>query len=362
MNDELSRRLREQVEVHTPGTLPGYDDVVDRRARRHNRRRAGVTAAAVLVVVAGTAGTAAWLDRDGGSGPDDDAPVASETTARPVPTYTWGREPSPVVLRLADRDVSLRASSGCWNYPPKPGATTTGGLCFNGWTEDEDLQPAGDPDQIDFWFGLPGYTFKAELSGLDGPCPRNERARVIATGDQTFRLDPVGLAGRYRVNLYAKGPQGSASYSFEWQTPVDGPLDRPSAYLGWVSGDEDGTNLISYGIELSISDLPTQPTRATASVTATAANGRSVTVELPRGENHVGRCHTLGSVFFALTSGQQGSTAVALGPAPFTYTVDLVLDGERYTGTSVWPDDLIKGAHPYTRLTWSPPLAAYAGE
>lgn len=38
-----------------------------------------------------------------------------------------------------------------------------------------------------------------------------------------------------------------------------------------------------------------------------------------------------------------GLAAADLGPAPFTYRVDLVLDGARHVATARWPDDQIVG-------------------
>lgn len=288
-------------------------------------------------------------------------PVTSVWESRALPSYAWGRKPSPVVVRTADRDIRLKASSGCWNFPTRKKGRHRG-ICFRGGPAPKAKLPAaGAPEAIDFWFGMPDYRFSATLTEVDVRCPRSEDAKVVPTGDQTFRIDPVGLAGRYRVDLFAKGsPAGSASYSFLWETPSDGPLDRPSAYVGWVSGDRHGGDLRSYGIEVSVDDLGFHPRSGLAKVTATAANGRSTRVEIPLTRPSLRPCSRLGGFYFQ-TDDPATQDVVDLGPAPFTYRVEMTLDGTPYVGTSTWPDDLIRGLHPYTRLAWEPALPAYEG-
>lgn len=289
------------------------------------------------------------------------APATSVWESRALPSYDWSRKPSPVVVRTAERDIRLKAWSGCWNFPSGK-KDRHGGICFRGGPAPRAKLPsAGSPEAIDFWFGMPDYRFQATLTEIDVRCPRSEDAKVVPTGDHTFRIDPVGLSGRYRVDLHAKGaPAGSASYSFLWETPADGPLDEPSGYVGWVSGHRKPGDLWSYGVEVGVDDLGFHPRTGHAKVTATAANGRSITVEIPLTRPSLRPCSRLGGFYFQ-TDDPATQAVVDLGPAPFSYRVEMTLDGTRYVGTSTWPDDLIRGLHPYTRLTWKPPLPAYDG-
>jgi hypothetical protein len=52
----------------------------------------------------------------------------------------------------------------------------------------------------------------------------------------------------------------------------------------------------------------------------------------------------------------QGTDATQLGEAPFTYRVEVTLDGERYVAEAVWPDDEISGNGPSVRLNFTPDL------
>lgn len=54
----------------------------------------------------------------------------------------------------------------------------------------------------------------------------------------------------------------------------------------------------------------------------------------------------------------KGLEAASLGKGPFTYIVEVVLDGERYTAKAVWPKDEIKGNEPSVALDFSPDLPA----
>jgi hypothetical protein len=178
--------------------------------------------------------------------------------------------------------------------------------------------------------------------------------QAIRAGDRTFRLDPAGPPGRYRVDLFGRGRHGSVSTSFLWTTPTGGQTDQPAAYVALVSGD--GDELYAYHLEVGVKDLAFQPHEADVEVIATAANWRSLTLD-----GHLedpGECYAEGALFFR---GDQdtGRQAAQLGPPPFTYEVLLTLDDQQYVGTAVWPRDEKKDEAPNTVLTFDPPLTAY---
>jgi hypothetical protein len=281
---------------------------------------------------------------------------APAVTSRPEPTYEWSKQPSPVVLRLAGRDLELKPWSFCWNGPPNPDGTAPG-LCVDGYEQTKDLEGVGSPGSVDFWFGVEDWEFQATFTELGDDCPRQHTVRAMSTGDQTFRLDPAGPSGRYRVDLFGRGRHGSVSTSFLWTTPTDGPTDQPAADIALVSGD--GDELWAYQLEVGVQDLAFQPQEADVKVTATAANGRSMTLDAELQD--YGKCYAEGSLFFR---GEQdpAQQAAELGPAPFTYEVLLTLDGIQYVGTAVWPRDEKKDEAPNTVLTFDPPLPAYIAE
>ena len=354
MND-FEDRLRRHVDALTPEQAAPYRDVLSRRDGRRRRRRVfatvGTAMVAIAVVVVGTRSP----------GPDDHRPDSTDPatsspapTERPEPTYVWSNRPPPVVLRLVDRDVELDPTSYCWSGPPDR-KNRSRGRCSDGWPVIKDLERVGSPGSVDFWFGVEGWDFDATFIELGRDCPRQHTVQVERTGDQTFRVDPVGAAGRYRVNLFGRGPEGDVIADFLWTTPADGPTDGPSASVALISGDRD--ELISYGLELGVEDLAFQPREAEAEVTVTAANGRSMTLDADLQD--FGGCFAEGSLSFR-GEDDQARQAARLGPPPFTYRVDLTLDGERHVGTAVWPRDELPDLAPNTTLSFDPPLPAYA--
>jgi hypothetical protein len=52
------------------------------------------------------------------------------------------------------------------------------------------------------------------------------------------------------------------------------------------------------------------------------------------------------------------AAAAALGDGPFTYEVELVLEGTRYVATATWPADEIAGNEPSVALHFTPGLPA----
>jgi len=352
MND-----LRDLVDEATPDNTPGFDGVLARRVQRNRRRRGLVAVAGASALVAAT-GLAVQL---GGSNDDErpaPAPTISPTPTpspseinRPDPTYTFSDTPPRVVLRAPERDVRLTTWLGCWTGP-------SGDLeCV----EDEpvplaDLPDVGSPEAVEFWFGVKGWTFDAELTQLGSDCPRSESTKAVPTRANWFRLDPAGFAGDYRVDLTGYGPHAEfkgvpTSMSFVWHTPVDGPVDQPRARVSDAS--------------LELSDLGFQPTSATAQLTITGANGETTTRQLPSGNNDDCGVESQGGLYFEGDFIDPGIPE--LGPSPYRYRVRLTLDGTTYIGTAISEDGAYvdpRGAGPGTGTTdviWSPPLPVYTG-
>jgi hypothetical protein len=281
--------------------------------------------------------------------------------ARPMPTYKWSKTAAPVVLRLSERDITLRPWTTCWSGPPGiPIFGQTSSYCADGAPGLAGaLDDVGSPSAVDFWFGMPGWKFNVSFKQLGTDCPHSWSVPAVATGNQTFRATPAGPPGRYEVTLEGRGKQGDAFMSFVWKTPTAGPVNPPEGYLALIY-DRDG-HQGSYGVELSISQLGETPRKISAQVSATAANGKSLTlpIALERDESRTeGSCYDAGSLFFTSPEAT-GERFAALGPAPFSYKVALKLDGTTYTGTATWPRDEKKDEEPNTTLTFTPPLPAY---
>lgn len=362
--NNIGDRLRRHVHALTPERPASFPEVLMRRDRRRRRRRVVVAGGTASVAVAAvTIVTQLLGPNTPGEGPDpaqardSHSPVISPSptnTQRPQPTYEWSEDPSPVVLRLEDRDLELKPWSYCWEGPPNRKGISPG-ICADGYAQTPDLDNVGSPGFVGFWFGVENWDFQATFTELGDNCRRQHTVGAVPTGDQMFRLDPAGLAGRYRVDLFGRGRHGSASASFLWTTPADGPTDQPTAYIALISGDSD--ELTAHQLEVGVQDLAFQPREADVDVTVTAANGRSMTLDAE--PEHTGACYAEGSLFFR-GGADPAQEAAQLGSPPFSYDVQLTLDGKRYRGTAVWPRDEMSDEAPNTVLTFDPPLPSNA--
>jgi hypothetical protein len=143
---------------------------------------------------------------------------------------------------------------------------------------------------------------------------------------------------------------GDLFVTFRWTTPTDGPLPTPQSRLALIA-DHDGRP-DSYGVELELTNLARTPKQASARITVQAADGKALTFTAERSDT---RCLPEGTVYWDGRD-EQGLAAAALGDGPFTYRVELMLDGARYVATAIWPADEIVGNEPSVALRFTPNL------
>jgi hypothetical protein len=252
--------------------------------------------------------------------------------------------PPPVTLHLDSGDVELDAWTWCWDNGCADGAPG------------DDLTDAGSPETVDFSFPRDDWSFTATFKEhRPGECGRQISVPVGRTDDGTWHLEPAGPAGTWDVDLSGNGDGGDVVTTFTWTTPVDGTLPGPATGSAAVLADHDG-RLDSYGVEIIVSDLSAHPRSARASVVVTAADGRSVFIPTRRERG----CWSEGSLMFT-ASDRAGRAATTLGAGPYTYTVDVTLDGTTYTGVGEWPTGETEDFAPHVPLTWTPALPAYTG-
>ena len=271
--------------------------------------------------------------------PIDETPgEPTETvTAGPRHTGTGIDQPPPFRLRYDGHELELHAHTYCY-----------GGGCVDGIVQDP--PSVGSPDEIRVFVPVPEFELDVSFTDARQECGgRSEPATVEDLGKGWYLLRPHGEPGRHRVSLFASGG-GDMVGEFLWNTPSRGPYADPTAYLALIA-DHDGEP-DSYGLELSVQHLAETPREVSATITVTAGNGRSLTIDAKQARMN---CRSAGSVYF------DGPDALAkeaseLGDFPFRHDVVLTIDGTEYVATATFPDDVIKGEEPGMRLTFEPPL------
>lgn len=276
-----------------------------------------------------------------GSPREASMPLATPSeTFPPEPMEGGGLEaPPPVTIRYFDDAIALHA----WTYCYRSG-------CVDG-APPADPPDVGDPAEILVEFPLRGWDFHASLTPSGEKCGRVQRTALEQRDDGMFVLHPAGHVDTYDVTLEGRGA-GDLFTTFRWTTPSQGRLPNPRARLAIIAGDQE--EVLSYGLELSLTNLAATPERARATITVTASDGGSLEIDAA-GRNR--GCRPEGTVYWDAPD-DKALEAARLGDPPFTYEVELMLDGERYDATATWPDDVIKGFAPSVRLHFDPPLPA----
>lgn len=300
------------------------------------KRRPGHVIVAILL--------AALFAEACGSRPDDHTDVHGDGSGPAGDEHAAPPDleaPPPVTIRFGDDFAELRPWSWCY-----------GNGCADG-APPEDPIDVGSPDEVLVEYPLSGWTFSASFRPAGDECGQRVQEARLEPTEGGFLLEPVGFAGTYDVELFGRG-DGDLATTFRWTTPLDGPLPKPEARAA-ILADHDG-RVDSYGVELSVSNLAETPQRASATITVESEDGESHTFEAKPTRL---RCIPHGSLYWDGPD-DEGLAAAKLGDGSgsFTYTVELLLDGERYVATARWPEDIIEGNEPSVSLEFEPPLPA----
>jgi hypothetical protein len=291
-----------------------------------------VVAVTGLLLLAACAEAAPDTGSDLASGPG--TPTPSELAVDPDL-----EAPPPVTVRFSDQAIDLAAWTYCYRTS-----------CVDGIPPAEPPD-VGSPEEVIVEYPLPGWSFTASFRPAGDECGREQDAPLEPAAGGAFVLRPVGYAGTYDVSLFGVG-DGDLMTTFRWTTPVDGPLPEPEARLALLA-ESDG-QITSFGVELSLVNLARTPAEATATITIQAQTGDEASFEAQRA---AGGCAPTGSVYWDGPRDTGFGTAAA-SDGPFTYRVELELDGDRYLATATWPDDEIAGNEPSVALHFVPELPA----
>jgi hypothetical protein len=288
---------------------------------------------ALLLLLAGCAGV------DPGRDAIQAGPSSAAAEEERASGFAGLEPPPPVRVHYSGRSVELRAWTFCYRngcadgFPPK------------------DPVDVGSPDEVRVEFPLPGWTFSASFAPAGIKCGREQTVDLELADDGGFILRPAGHPATYDVTLMGRGG-GDLFVTFRWTTLQDGPLPEPTATLA-VLAEHDGA-VDSYGVELMLTNLAATPRQASAVITVREDGGGSVTFDAVRAK---GGCWNEGTVYWDGPD-ERGRAAAALGDGPFTYQVEVTLDGVRHTATADWPKDELPDYGPSVALEFDPPLPA----
>jgi hypothetical protein len=299
----------------------------------------GLALAILLLASCGESPTPAAEVGSGDPSPSSRASEEESPDEGSVATEIDESRPPPVVIGYGDESAELEAWTFCY-----------GNMCADG-APPEDLVDVGSPDEVFVEFPLDDWRFTAEFRASGDDCARIQSVPLEDLGDGRFVVRPAGHAGTYDVTLAGRG-DGDLFVTFRWTTPTDGPLPKPRSRMSVLAGHDGEVD--SYSVELSLENMATTPKDASATITVEASNGESLTFDAHLDKSP---CRYEGSLYWDGPD-DAGKEAINLGDPPFTYTVVVVLDGERYEAQATWPDDVIKGFSPNVRLRFSPSLPA----
>ena len=329
MTDELNRL----IDAASQPPTGGFDEV-DRLVRRRQRRRtAGVAIGAVAVLAGGAVLAANGIDGDDPTTVAKD-PVAHASTPTngpgastfPASAPVGGDRPPPLRIATADGVIKAQQGSYCW-----------GGQCADyavpQWS---DLPQVGEISPLLAAFGLSGRLDVTTVSRDDERC-RYYPALVETDGDD-LTITPSGPAGevmaQFFVSIASGDGGGDTSALWRWRIP------ERTEDLAWLALRQNtpssgGEARISVVLDSGSTDhaLGKQPGK----VTVTAANGARTQIDLDRVDQH---CPDDGVLEVATPYNVSQKLIDGLGPAPYSYDVELYVDGRtrHLTGTSSGQD------------------------
>lgn len=302
-------------------------------------RRTVIVVAIVMLLAVACGSSEEGVSADStSSSPPTTAPPSTSTSTAPVAGRL--QAPPAVTVQGAGDPIELKA----WTYCFRTG-------CADG-APPETPPDVGATDQVTISFPLDDWTFEAGFARAGVDCARQQSVALERSDDGSFVVEPAGRAGTYDVTLTGQGEHGDLFVTFRWTTRTDGPLATPEARTA-VLADHDGV-LDSYGVELYLSNLAATPTEASATITLRSADGVERTLTPTRATG----CRPEGSVAWNGPNDAGKEAAEALGRGPYTYEVEVTLDGVVHRATATWPDDVVEGEEPSVPLTFAPPLPA----
>ncbi|GAA5034179.1 hypothetical protein ACFQRL_14970 [Microbacterium fluvii] len=271
----------------------------------------------------------------------DPAPAPVPTPAATEISGDVSSAPESFVVRTADTEVRLAPSE--WSVDDDSG------------TDEVEPPGLGSPDEIFVFVPIAGWYLSATQYGGEvahdclGPTVEPE---IEDLGSGWTAIRPTGPAGDYAIELSASSgpgtgpfsPLGTMTATVQLTTTEDAEqLPEATAWMSLVS--ETDTGLEAGDLSIELRSLYPMPAEVSAAVTITAAGGAVATFE----PEPTGGCLDLS--FFLVVPFTETAAVAELGDLPYAYDVELVIDGETYTGTAQY-----SGGDPLVQFEFDRPL------
>lgn len=264
--------------------------------------------------------------------------VASSTTERPSTTFRVGEigQPPDLVVAAGDHELVLSPWAYCWFSEGQ-------GVCADG-APPEPLSSLTLESSAALSARFPlAWQLQATLFSGGGFCD----------GGQTLILDPNGapvdglrLAGTYEVEVFGRGEQGDAAFSFELITMDDRATPPLFVQSYWFPGSGEPDPDTTFSAQLG--NLTEQPTEVTATATVTAADGSAQEFELSR----VDDSDCWASAIALQGPAEMSSQVLELGLPPYDIVLETTVDGQPIVSEPIrWPDDYPSNGNEPSRIS-----------
>jgi hypothetical protein len=258
---------------------------------------------------------------EGGSGSGDGRATPGQD--RPSNSLGGLERPPDLVVTAGDEQLVLGPFTYCWSVGDR-------GVCADG----------APPDP------LPSLTLESGSDLIvDFPLRWEIQATLLPDGDHcegvVVDVDPIapsvdtlGPAGMYLVEVFGRGEQGDAAWSFELITTEDRP--GPPGYMQafWFPSERALEATAPFGAQLG--NLTEKPNNAAAVATVIASDGNSEDFTMTT--DIAGDCW--GSAISLQGPEDFTNSVLGLGPPPYEVVVKVTLDDRDVVGQAItWPGD-----------------------
>lgn len=272
-------------------------------------------------------------------GDPDLSTTSTEALATTTPSTTSSdRPPDLRVVAPSGSELVLAPFGYCWFEDGQ-------GVCADGVPPDPLPSIAlGEVGGLSLFFPLE-WSMEVTVLPSDDQC---EGVWSLEAEPDGTPIEALGEAGTLRLDVFARGEQGDAAWSFEVVSSSDRPVPPPYAQAYWQpSGDA-----LREGVSLSIviGNLAPRSESVTGSVTVTAQNG--ATHEFPLSPTIDPDCP--GSTVLLEGPGGFTGDVLALGPEPYDLAITVELDGHVVAADPLrWPDGFPPDSNQSERLAVS---------